>query len=324
MTPDKNQEPLNIGRPKLKSISDLLREGHKEPEWLVEGLLGKGTFNFLISKPKVGKTTFCESLIRAVSKGEEFLGRRVRKSSVIYLSFEAHPHYLIESLKRLGLLHDERIRLATVKDECPNLDSLREEYKMFPAGLIVIDTYGIFQRMTEINDYGKMIEVVRPYTEFARATNSTILATHHSRKGGSDDVGDTALGSTALFGTCDTFISLSKDSKGHRTIVSDQRYGERIEMSHVLWDKESGLLSLGDTASKVKSVATRQLIKDALTNQSLNQAQIKAIVKRESFVSDLAAMVAEGEVTRSGSGRKGSAYVYALADSGIASLHFPI
>jgi RecA-family ATPase len=298
--------------PKLKTWDQVYQEGLKEPQWLVEGLLGRGTFNLLISKPKVGKTTFCEALIAAVLKGEEFLGRKVKKGGVIYLAFESSERHMSKNFVKLGIAGNERIRFAILRADCLNLEVLKEQFKDFRADLIIIDTLGIFQKMGDINDYGKTLEVVWRYAEFARETGATILATHHAKKGTSDDVGDNALGSTALFGTCDSLISLSKTPKGIRTISSEQRYGDPIERANLLWDKESGTLAIGQKVTESIFEETRDRVLACVASGVKTQDEIKDRVKREDFATALRGLVSEGLIQRSGDGVRGRPFTYSI------------
>lgn len=305
---DFQKQELEI--PKLKTWDQVYKEGLKDPQWLVDGLLGQGTFNLLISKPKVGKTTFCEALIAAVLKGDDFLGRKVNKGGVIYLAFESSERHMAQNFERLGIAGNERIRFATMRTECLSLEVLKEQFKGFRASLIIIDTLGIFQKMGDINDYGKTLDIVWRFADFVRETGVTILATHHAKKGFSEDTGDNTLGSTALFGTCDSLISLSKSSKGNRTICSEQRYGDSIERADLIWDKESGQLSIGQKVAVTTFEDTRQRVLDCIAKGINTQDEIKDHVKRQDFASALKELVSAGTIQKFGNGVKGSPFTY--------------
>lgn len=59
----------------LVSAQALLEEPEEQRQWIWEGILPQGGLSLLVSKPKVGKSTFCRDLARAVSRGSPFLGR---------------------------------------------------------------------------------------------------------------------------------------------------------------------------------------------------------------------------------------------------------
>jgi RecA-family ATPase len=59
--------------------------------------------SLLVAKPKVGKTTLAFNLAVAVSRGEEFLGRKTTQGPVVYLALEEKKGEIKKKLNRSWL-----------------------------------------------------------------------------------------------------------------------------------------------------------------------------------------------------------------------------
>ncbi|PIZ18396.1 MAG: hypothetical protein COY50_15550, partial [Deltaproteobacteria bacterium CG_4_10_14_0_8_um_filter_43_12] len=70
----------------LIRASELLSNEELQTEWLWYEVLPDGGLSLVVSKPKVGKTTFSINLAIAVSKGDDFLGKKTTKGPVVYLA----------------------------------------------------------------------------------------------------------------------------------------------------------------------------------------------------------------------------------------------
>ena len=244
---DKEREKKRKGEPKeppppldLIGVADLYNTDEGDMEWLVDGMLSCGGLSLLTSAPKAGKSTLARCLAAAVAQGRDWLGRTVRHGNVLLLSLEDHRRDVREHFKLLDVAADDpvfmQIGLIDLRHSVPLLHDAMERTK--PV-LVIIDTLMRFAKIKDANDYANVTEALNPVIDMARKTEAHIMLTHHSRKSGGQD-GSEALGSTALFGSVDTLLSLKRDGT-RRTLYSVQRSGD--DLPEMVLDLENGWIS---------------------------------------------------------------------------------
>ena len=89
------QESL-ITLPLVCSLDLLPKEGEEPVDWLVEGLIPRGSFVLLLAPPGSYKTFFALNLAKCLAQGEPFLGRDLEAGSVTYIDRE-NPRSVISS-----------------------------------------------------------------------------------------------------------------------------------------------------------------------------------------------------------------------------------
>ena len=78
------------------SVADFLEKDIPPPEWLIEGLLEKGTINMVFGAGGVGKSHFLYSMLKSLDLGEEFMYWSVNSPRrVLYIDTEM-PERLIQ------------------------------------------------------------------------------------------------------------------------------------------------------------------------------------------------------------------------------------
>ena len=70
------------------SIKELLHLPPDPTRWLWDQTLPAAGASVLVSKPKIGKSTFAANLALAIARGLPFLGRNTQQSPVAYLSLD--------------------------------------------------------------------------------------------------------------------------------------------------------------------------------------------------------------------------------------------
>ncbi len=292
----------------LMSLAELYDMPDIEFDWIIEDMMPTGSFTVLIAKPKVGKSTIVREMIRAILSGEDFLGRKVQQGSIFYFALEERQRSVKEFFQSLGVPGISPLHIAWTKEVCPDLDTLRSFIDLHRPILIVIDTLIRFFEIKDLNDYAEVSRKLSPAVELCREMGVGILATHHSRKGEGDDTGDSALGSTAIFGTVDTLLRLRKDHVGIRKLNSEQRYGEPLEETIIEFDKESMRITLGETSQKKRAVDLRSRILEVLGNQVIPLSELSVKIPDNRLNAQIGIMVDDGTLDRTGAGRKGSPY----------------
>jgi hypothetical protein len=203
------------------------------------------------------------------------------------------------------------------------IEQLRASVEVERPALVVVD--GLFRliRAIDANAYAELYTKLTPLLALARESGAHVLLTHHEGKGATDRDGqDGVLGSTAIAGSVDVTFALRKDrGTGRRTIQSTARYGEDLAERVLLMD-EAGLVTLADTREAQEQADGKGAILEALAGKAgaipkKGTDGLEALVttRTGTLRRALRGLVASGEVSRSGAGRRGDPYIYALARS---------
>lgn len=184
-----------------------LANNRRRADWLIAGVIERGTFGMLFGDPGAGKSFLALAWSLAIANGLEWLGRPVQRGSVAYVAGEGHRglgRRLAAWAKHNGTPLDTTPLYITsysnFLDE-ENIEETIEELKRAPQpiALIVVDTLArVTPGMNEdrANEVGQFVEACdRLREEF----NATVLVLHHSPH--SDK--SRAKGSIALKGAVD-------------------------------------------------------------------------------------------------------------------------
>ena len=293
-------------------LNELLEEKEEKTNWIIDGLLPSGGFSVIVAKPKVGKSTLTRQAALAVAQGEPFLGRDTSKGAVLYVSLEEKRSEVRNHFRLMGASGEENLEVYVGSVPEHANEWLKDAIEHKNPVLVIIDTLFRFARVADVNDYSKVNAAMEPLLELARNHSAHLMVVHHARKGGGDGA-DTALGSTAIFGSVDTAIVL-KRSEGRRTIETQQRYGVDMEASVLIFNPEIKTLELGGTKEEADtnkvSEAIMEFLKikgDPATEKEIDgEVECRTGIKRKA----LRELVASNKIGRSGSGRKNDPYLY--------------
>ncbi len=300
---------------RLVRLGELLSRPDKPVDWVWQGRLAAGTVSAVVSKPKVGKSTFARNLCLAVSRGEEFLGLHTKGGPCIYLALEERVEDVTADFRAMGATGEEPISIhADTTPEGGVLALIALVRKHKPV-LVVIDP--LF-RMIHVKDekaYAEGYKALGPLIDIARVTETLLLVTHHSGKALKADAIDSPLGTTAIGGAVNSLLVL-KRTEAYRTIQTVQRLGEWMPETVLQFDSESRRLSVGGTRFEAERQECEEAIVEFLkaagegkTEPEIDeQVDGKTILKRKA----LRVLVANGRVTREGSGKKGDPYKYSF------------
>lgn len=73
------------------------------PEWLVEGVIERGTVTVLSGDTSAGKSSVADALSVSVLKGAPWLGCPVNRGHVLYIDEENHRRVVRDRLKAFGV-----------------------------------------------------------------------------------------------------------------------------------------------------------------------------------------------------------------------------
>ncbi len=214
----------------------LLAERAKK-EFVVEGLFGLKTLNFLVGGSGLGKTPFCAMVGAAVASGTPIFGRAVRQGPVLYLDAESSPdqyHVLLSAVSRhLGLTSvPEKFCVWSPNWVTKDVDGwillLDELLKAVQPVLVVVDPLRLFWSKAESKP-DEAVEVYKTLRKFSRKHGCAWLILHHRRKLSQTSTADLltdvhlwfeeAAGSHALVNHSDTRLGFEKAKSGNADVV---------------------------------------------------------------------------------------------------------
>lgn len=213
-------------------------------EWIVEDLLTKGGTSLIAGDPKAGKSTLWRQLSRSVARGEEFLGRKAKQGSVVYLALEEQKEMLGTVLYRSGITEADPIHFHVggirTKDLVGDLRELLLELK---PSLCVVDTMVRAIGQVDLNSYNQVYEALGPFVDLARETECHISFVHHTNKGG---MGMNSIsGSKALAGALDNALLFQVEGQS-RLITTIQRGGTPFNRRELIFNCGTESYEIGE------------------------------------------------------------------------------
>lgn len=245
----------------LTSMGDLLAEPDTAVDYLVEGLIQTGSVNVLAAKPKVGKSTLARQLALAVAQGDDFLGRACpARGTVWYLAFEGRRGDIRAHFRQMGATADDPLWVLVGQAPKDIVTSVKTRAVQQRPDLVIIDTMQRFLKAKSTDDYAEMTLLFDSVIGIAQASGAAILLLTHTSK--IDKPGlDAILGSTAIAGSVDTAVLLTRTSQ-YRTISTVQRTGDDLDDTVLLLDADTGRSRLGGT----RRIADQSLVVQTLYN----------------------------------------------------------
>ena len=299
-------------------LGALLAEPEEECSWLVEDRLPSAGLSLLAGKPKAGKSTLARCLALAVARGEPWLGFATTQGPVLYLALEEKRAEVRRHFTAMGATANDPISVlfAAVPEDA--LARLSAEVEQRRPALIIVDPLFRLIRVPDGNDYAAVTAALAPLLMLARDTGAHVLAVHHMRKGAAGEDGDNILGSTAIFGAVDTALILKRTER-YRTLASIQRYGDDLLEVTLELDRESRGIAAGPPRAEADEAQAARLITEFLASQAQpveEPAIHEGVEGRKGVkVKALRSLVDKGHAIRTGGGRKGSPFLYAVSGS---------
>jgi len=213
----------------------------------------------------------------------------------------------------MGADGSEEIHLFASTAPVDALDRIRQSVEEIKPALLIVDPLFRLARVKDANAYAETTQALEPLLALSRETGTHVLAIHHMRKGASADA-EGILGSVAIFGSVDTALILRRTEQ-NRTLMSDQRYGENLPETVLVFDRETRTTTLGGTREQqvVGDMKTGILtFLDAQTDWT-TEAIVNADVEGKTGPKcrALRELVKDGDVLREGQGRKNDPFRYA-------------
>lgn len=300
---------------RLERLGDLLAKPEVSPDYLVDGLLVRGTVSALVAKPKVGKSTLARLLCLAVATGKEFLGRSTGQGACIYLALEERKEEITADFRAMGADGTEAIDIHADTAPAGAISALVGLVRNQRPALVVIDPLFRLAHIRDEKAYAEVYAALGPLIDTARETGTHILVTHHSGKAQKADAIDRPLGSTALGGAVSTLIVLTR-SDSYRSVQTVQRIGADMPETVLSFDSATRRLSISGTRAEADRQAVEREIVEYLKGAGeRGEPEIVAHVEGANAVKRkaLRSLVERRQVERAGTGKRGNPFKYSFA-----------
>jgi hypothetical protein len=214
----------------------------------------------------------------------------------------------------MGATGTEPIRIFAGQAPSEILPALHTLALQERPALVIVDTLQRLIRAKDFSDYAEMTERFEPLLRLARETGATLLllshASTHQQRAGLDAV----LGSTALTGSVDNVLILTRTDK-YRALSSVQRIGKDLEPVVIGLDEETGRVELAGRKRDVDEADAAARILEALADQEagVTESWIKGHIEGGNTATlprALRLLLRQGGVTRTGHGGKGDVFRY--------------
>ena len=300
--------------PPPKTMAEILAAGERPIDWLVDGLLTRNTLALLVSRPKVGKSVLARALALAVSRGGIFLDRPTRRGRVLIVSLEDSQETAGRHMIAMGAGQGDNIMWLKSEDfpaeRTGRIARLQEIIEDERPALVVVDTLFRLVLVENANDYAETMAALTPLLDAARNQNVCLVLLHHANKSEGQH-GLEVLGSTAIFGTVDSAITLKRGNDNTRTISTNQRDGEDMPPSVLNLDHD-GHVSIGDTVAARTSHDLQNDVLLALKDQPQGRTAQELVDDvgghRAAVVKAADALVEQKLAMKTGTGKKGSPF----------------
>lgn len=189
-------------------------------DWLVEGLIERGTRGLVVAPPKTGKSLLFLEMVLCLATQKSFLGARPyhRPVKCAVISREDGPTIVHRRLMQLGAARsltlydiDRNIVVNTAKqsasfkiDRQQDLDEMADWLKMMEVEFCVIDVLNRLHDKQE-NHSDDMTKVMQKFDELAAKSGAQVCVIHHTNKAGG------VKGSTSIDAWPDYIARLEQD-----------------------------------------------------------------------------------------------------------------
>jgi KaiC/GvpD/RAD55 family RecA-like ATPase len=236
-----------------------------EPEpvdWLIEGIVARGTLTLLAGREKEGKSLLGMAwAARGASGGGSLAGIHVEPLRVVTIDAENGDRELHRRLRSLGLRSNHAARIEVyeaighdLRRHLPDIEAVLADSK---PDLLVLDSWRSLWAGDE-NDSGEVAKVLDPLRNLIRRHNAGALLIHHMRKGGG------YRGSSAIGASVENVVELSRheedpDRRRRRLRNPACRYEQEADdrWLRIEADRDLGLLLVDEAEAFHPSAGAR-------------------------------------------------------------------
>ena len=269
--------PSSDDKPAPFTLQELLARELPPVRWAIPDILPEG-LTLLAGKPKLGKSWFALSVALAIAAGGFALGKQpVTQGEVLYLALEDNERRLQSRAKQLlasmtSVPSGIEFALSWPRLDQGGLKHLEEYLKTHPnVRLVVVDTWAKISPQSQSrqrSQYEGDYEALTPLKYLADTYRVSVLAVHHLRKMGADDVLDEITGSIGVTGAVDGALILKRErGQGEASLFVTGRDIEHEQQFALTFDSITAVWTLVGNAEEFKRTKERQEMIDLLTEQ---------------------------------------------------------
>lgn len=188
-------------------------------DWLVEGIIERGSRGLIVAPPKTGKSLFFLEVAICLASNIGFLGKRAygRRVKCAVISREDGPVIVKRRIRQLAAGH--HLHLADLRhhllvnsvqqterflvDRDEDVTEMAEWLKSHGIEFVVVDVLNRLHTKQE-NSSDEMTKVMQQFDRLAALSGAQVCVIHHTNKGGG------VKGSTSIEGWADYVFSLDK------------------------------------------------------------------------------------------------------------------
>ena len=230
----------------VRSVEEILEEGDYSDIWIWEGIIRANTVNIISGDESSGKTTLMVNLCKAISDGEEFLGRKTFRQKILYISSEMSGKDISMIFEKIGLKNRENVKVMELHDDPLTMLG----YDIYDVDLIIIDLFiqVLINEGKDPNVYKDVNEVYATLRKGTSFKDKTIILVHHLNKLGEIN------GSVSIGGASDSRMILSMPEKRQSPERILSIYGKNVEQKDIPihFDFPSRTMSLSEGTESEK------------------------------------------------------------------------
>jgi energy-coupling factor transporter ATP-binding protein EcfA2 len=212
-----------------------------DPDWIVHGLIERGTITVLSADSGAGKSLVCKSMAVAIMHETTWIGRPTCGERVMFVDEENFLRVVHGRFSALGMTNDDRdqlryfLRIGVQLGSADWMERVRAEMDEFRPDILFIDTAAAATSV-EVNDNTGVARLfatsLRPLADY-----SAVVLLHHERKpaqGFKRNAAHAMMGARQWAGQADAHLSIEKlgevEVDEHPDGSMTKRYPIRLEM----------------------------------------------------------------------------------------------
>jgi archaellum biogenesis ATPase FlaH len=317
-----------MGKPPILSWPELLALQLPDLEWIIEGLIPRGSFSMLFGREKAGKSLLANDMGLCVALDEPFLDRAVRSGPVVFVSAEEHIREVRSRMrKRVGARSDVAVYLLQVDgthdgyvmriDQGQGVQDIVDVIAEYEPALMIFDVLRELHSGKE-NEVDDMAPILQPIRSIAHETNTAIVMVHHAGRSGE------YRGSTGIGGAVDQLWKYERmgeddDPEVRGRIKVEGRYGPKtliqVKMGEAFrWELDGGAVVFPDETARGRILSVLRVQGMPMTAQEIADLIDTLAVKTvQNKISDMMREVSP-PIIASGTGRKHDPKRYELTE----------
>lgn len=296
-----------------------------DQRWVWKGFLAKHHVTLFSAAPKTGKTTLIAALLGAFANAEEFIGQPIKRGAKVLYITEEHEslwHDRAAEVDGGDCVHFYCQKNQSRMNEAQwieRLSFIRKRIDTEGYDLVVFDTLASIWSAKDENDAVGVQASLMPL----RTLPCAVLIIHHTRKAqhGDSEDGSAARGSSALTGFVDLILELKRWKAGHRQrlLLAKGRFPSSVtpEESVIERTKDEKSFVLVGNRNEVTEAAEKEALLAAIpygepgaTVEEIGDTLNGEGPSRTRLFGELKKLQAEQLLGRSGTGKKGSPWVF--------------